>query len=162
MRRKDREVKDFEVLMQIIDKCEVLRIGLVDEDMYPYIVPLNFAYEVEGEQIYLYLHGAMAGRKYELMQKNKVCSFEMDCDHKLEVIPKAKDATMRYKCVMGKADIEFLEGDEKQRAIDVLMYRDELTRTFEYNKAVVPRTAVAKLTVTEISGKINPIGGGED
>lgn len=162
MRRKDREVKDFEVIKQIIDECEIIRIGLVDEDLYPYIVPMNFAYEIVDEQIYIYLHGAMAGRKFELMKKNGVCSFEMDCGHKMELIYEAKDVTMRYKCVMGKANIEFLEGDEKQRGIDIIMNRDERTRNFEYNKTVVPRTAVMRLTVTEYTGKVNPIGGRED
>ena len=123
---------------------------------------MNFAYEIEGEQIYFYLHGAMAGRKYELMKKKGVCSFEMDCGHKLELIYSAKDATMRYKCVMGKADIEFLEGDKKLKGIEIIMNRDEKTRNFEYNKAVVPRTAVIKLTVTEYTGKVNPIGGNAD
>ena len=162
MRRKDREVKDFAIIKEIIDECEIIRIGLCDEDLYPYIVPMNFAYEIEGEQIYFYLHGAMAGRKYELMKKKGVCSFEMDCGHKLELIYSSKDATMRYKCVMGKADIEFLEGDEKLRVIEIIMNRDERTRNFEYNKAVVPRTAVIKLTVTEYTGKVNPIGGNAD
>lgn len=162
MRRKDREVKDFEVIKQIIDECEVIRIGLCDDDMYPYIVPLSFAYVIEGEQIYFYLHGAMAGRKYELMKKNGVCSFEMDCGHQIELIPEAKDATMRYKSVMGKANIEFLEGDDKVNALDIIMDRNEKTRNFEYNKAVVPRTAVVKLTVTEYTGKANPMGGNAD
>lgn len=162
MRRKDREVKDFEMIKQIIDECEIIRIGLCDEDMYPYIVPMNFAYAIEGEQIYFYLHGAMAGRKYELMKKNGVCSFEMDCGHKMELIHKVKDVTMRYKCVMGKANIEFLEDEDKFKGIEIIMNRDERTRNFEYNKAVVPRTAVIKLTVTEYSGKINPIGSNRD
>lgn len=59
MRRKDREVKDFEIIKQIIDECQIIRIGLQDGD-YPYIVPLNFGYEIDGEQIYFYIHGAMA------------------------------------------------------------------------------------------------------
>ncbi len=155
MRRKDREVKDFEVIKQIISECEVIRIGLVDEDLYPYIVPMNFGYDIEDEQIYFYLHGAMAGRKYELMKKNGVCSFEMDCGHKLELIHDVKDATMRYKSVMGKAKIDFVEGEAKYEALQLLMNRDERTKTFEYNKTVVPRTAVMKLTVTEWTGKIN-------
>lgn len=162
MRRKDREVKDFEVIKQIIDECEIIRIGLCDEDMYPYIVPMNFAYETINEQITFYLHGAMAGRKYDLMRKNGVCSFEMDCGHKMELIPEQKDVTMRYKCVMGKANIEFLEGDEKVKGIEIIMNRDDLTRNFEYNKAVVSRTAVIRLTVTEYTGKVNPIGGNAD
>lgn len=162
MRRKDREVKNFEGIRQIIDECEVIRIGLCDDDKYPYIVPLNFAYEIQGEQIYFYLHGAMAGRKIELMKKNGVCSFEMDCGHKMELLHAAKDVTMRYKCVMGKAVIEFLEGDDKQKGIDIIMNRDERTRNFEYNKAAVSHTAVMKLTVTEYTGKLNPIGGNAD
>ena len=72
MRRKDREVKDFEVVKQIIEECDVIRIGLVDDDLYPYIVPMNFGYEFEGEEIHFYLHGAMAGRKYELMKRNGI------------------------------------------------------------------------------------------
>lgn len=155
MRRKDREVKDFDVITRIIDECEIIRIGLCDDDMYPYIVPMNFAYVIEGEQIYFYLHGAMAGRKYELMRKNGVCSFEMDCGYKMQLILSDADVTMRYKCLMGKADIEFLEGDEKQKGLDIIMKRDERTRDFEYNKAAIPRTAVMKLTVTEYSGKMN-------
>lgn len=156
MRRKDREVTDFSIIRRIIDECEVIRIGLTDGDMYPYIVPLNFGYEIMDEQIYFYLHGAMAGRKYELMRKNGVCSFEMDCGHELALIHETRDATMYYKSVMGKARIEFLEGDEKQRALDLLMARDERTRNFDYDRAPLPRTAVAKLTVTEFTGKTNP------
>ena len=37
MRRKDREVTDFDEIVKIIDECEVLRLGLVDGD-YPYIM----------------------------------------------------------------------------------------------------------------------------
>ena len=161
MRRKDREVTDFEIIKQIIDECEVIRIGLSDGE-YPYIVPMNFGYEIDGKQIYIYLHGAQVGRKIDLMKKNGVCSFEMDCGHVLELIYEAKDATMRYKCVMGKADIEFLEGEEKQHGLDLLMARDEKTRDFDYNRAVIPRTAVIKLTVTEWTGKMNPVGGNAD
>lgn len=156
MRRKDRQVTDFQAIKRIIDECEIIRIGLVDDDMYPYIVPLNFAYETKGEQIYLYLHGAMAGRKYELMKKNGVCSFEMDCAHKMVTMPESKNVTMHYKSLMGKADIEFLEGDDKAAGLDIIMARNEMTRDFEYNKALVPHTAVIKLTVTECSGKANP------
>ncbi len=38
MRRKDREVKDFDIIRQIIDECTVIRIGLCDEDMYPWML----------------------------------------------------------------------------------------------------------------------------
>ena len=71
MRRKDRAVTDFQKIVQIIDECEILRLGLADGE-YPYIVPVNFGYTVEGEQICFYIHGAQAGRKYELLRSHPV------------------------------------------------------------------------------------------
>ena len=63
---------------------------------------------------------------------------------------------MRYGCVMGRAGVTFLEGEERQRAIDdVLMARYEMTKDFAYNQAVVSHTALMKLTVTELTAKAN-------
>ena len=107
MRRKDREVTDFSEIVKIIDRCAVVRLGLADGD-FPYIVPLNFAYTVTGRQIYLYVHGAVAGRKYELMRRSGKCSFEMDIPLKIDCMAETRSATMRYESVMGTASIEFL------------------------------------------------------
>ncbi|MCC8015384.1 MAG: pyridoxamine 5'-phosphate oxidase family protein [Eubacterium sp.] len=155
MRRKDREVTDFSEIIKIIDECEVLRLGLADGD-YPYIVPVNFSYRVLGKEIEFYIHGALAGRKYELLQKNPLCSFEMDIPMGMDFLYEKKDVTMRYKCVMGKAEAEFLEGEEKQKALDeIIMARYEETKNFDYNKTAVKRTAVIRLKVTEVTAKAN-------
>ena len=50
MRRRDREVTDFETILGIIDECNIIRIGLADGDL-PYIVPLNFAYTVSEKKL---------------------------------------------------------------------------------------------------------------
>lgn len=162
MRRKDREVTDFQTIIGIIDACEIIRIGLADGD-FPYIVPMNFAYTVEGEKICFYTHGAMAGRKFEMLKANPCCSFEMDIPLEMDCITEKKDVTMRYKSVMGKCKAEFLEGEEKQSAIDnIIMARHAETKNFDYNRNTVKRTAVAKYTVLEITAKVNPIRGGAD
>ena len=44
MRRKDREITDIQQILNIIDKCNILRLGLFDKD-YPYVVPLHYGYE---------------------------------------------------------------------------------------------------------------------
>lgn len=161
MRRKDREVTDFNQIKQIISECDTIRLGFQDGE-YPYIVPMSFGYEVIDNQIKFYVHGAQVGRKVDLIKKNKVCSFEMDCAHKLELIYKAKDVTMRYKCLMGKGTVELIEDDDKQQAMDIIMNRDEETKDFEYNHDALKHTMIAKITVTEYSCKVNPIGGNAD
>ena len=110
MRRRDREITDPAAILAIVDECEVLRLGLADGD-YPYIVPVNFAYRMEDGVLCFYIHGAMAGRKYMLLSENPVCSFEMDVPLGIECIPEKGDATMRYRSVMGKASVTFLDGE---------------------------------------------------
>jgi len=162
MRRKDREVTDLNEIVKIIDECEIIRIGLSDGD-FPYIVPVNFAYTVTGQQVNFYIHGAMAGRKYEMLTARPLCSFEMDVPLEMDCIVEKKDVTMRYKSVMGKAKVQFLEGEEKQIAMDdIIMARYDKTKNFEYNRSAIKRTAVAKLTVIEMSAKINPARGSAD
>lgn len=82
MRRQDREITKFEDMIAVIEKCDVCRIALNDGD-YPYILPLNFGMKVENQTVELYFHGAIDGKKYELIRKNNKCSFEMDCGHEL-------------------------------------------------------------------------------
>ena len=48
MRRKDREITDFEQIAGVIEKGEVCRIAMNDE--YPYIVPLNMDINLKMEQ----------------------------------------------------------------------------------------------------------------
>ena len=70
---------------------------------------------------------------------------------------------MRYKSVMGKCSAELLNDEDRQKAIDdVIMARHEETKNFAYNKDTVKRTAVFKLTVTELSAKANPVNGTAD
>ena len=69
MRRSDREITDFQELITVMRGCDVCRLALHDEP-YPYILPLNFGLEVDGETVRLYFHGANAGTKYDLIARN--------------------------------------------------------------------------------------------
>ena len=82
MRRSDREITDFQELITVMRGCDVCRLALHDEP-YPYILPLNFGLEVDGETVRLYFHGANTGTKYDLIAKNPNVSFEMDRGHEL-------------------------------------------------------------------------------
>lgn len=80
MRRKDREITDFHEMIDIMKKCDSCIVAMNDGD-FPYIVPMNFGLEVQGEQVFLYFHCAMEGKKLDLLKKDNRVTFEMDCDH---------------------------------------------------------------------------------
>lgn len=162
MRRKDREVTDRNEIISMIEMCSIIRLGLADGD-YPYIVPVNFSYTDDDGRIAFYIHGALAGRKYELLKKNGKCSFEMDIPLGMECIEEAHDVTERYMSVMGTAEVSFVPDEEKKPVIDnVIMARYPETRDFRYNEAAISRTMIAKLTVTSISAKANKPKSGAD
>ena len=50
MRRLDKEITDLQLITEILEKSEICRLGLV-ENNEAYIVPVNFAYA--GNSIYL-------------------------------------------------------------------------------------------------------------
>ncbi len=152
MRRSDREVKEFKDIVAIMEKCDVCRIALNDDD-YPYILPLNFGMCVKDEKIELYFHGAMDGTKYDLIGKDNRASFEMDCEHHLITNMERGNCTMEYKSVIGQGRIEILSDNEKYDALRILMkhyHREE----FPFNQEVMPHTKVFKLVVEKVTGKI--------
>lgn len=151
MRRSDREIKDLKEIIGIMEKCDVCRLALRDEE-YPYIVPLNFGLEVKDSQLLLYFHGAPEGKKLDLIRKdNRVC-FEMDCAHKLVMDKEQGNCSMNYESVIGRGIIEFVPEEEKYEALGILMkqYHQE---SFSFNKEMMPRTAVLRLVVEEVTGK---------
>ena len=151
MRRSDREVTQLDEIAAIMKRCDVCRIAL-NQDGYPYIVPLNFGMTVQGQQIELYFHGALEGTKFDLMKKDSRASFEMDCGHRLVMETKTGNCTMEYWSVIGQGHMEILPDEEKEDGLRILMehYHQE---DFSYNRAVVPKTTVFKLVVEKVTGK---------
>ncbi len=151
MRRSDREIKDFNEIVEVMEKCDVCRIALND-DGYPYIVPLNFGMTVEDGVVTLYFHSALEGTKIDLIRKDNRATFEMDCGHELVTDEEHGNCTMNYRSVIGRGLIEFVPDNEKFGALKILMahYHKE---DFPFNEKVIPMTAVFKLTVSEMTGK---------
>lgn len=153
MRRSDREVSNIDDIAAIVEKCDVCRIAL-NNDGYPYILPLNFGMLLKGDRMELYFHGAMEGMKYELIEKDRRASFEMDCSHKLVagIENEACTYSMEYESVIGRGYIEILPEREKHDALCILMKhygKEDLV----FNKAVMEKTKVFKLVVEKITGK---------
>ncbi len=141
MRRKDRMVTDPNEIESIIKKCKVLRMALKDSEGL-YIVPLNFGYEFEGEELKFYFHGAKEGRKARFLKgDNRNVAFELDCNHALDDNEIACEVGFFYSSIVGAGKANIIEGEkEKVHAAEKLMIHQtgrEYTMTGEMLKNVI-------------------------
>ena len=74
MRRSDREVKDFNDIVNIIEQCDTLHLGM-NADGCPYVVPVSYGYDAQDGRVTLYFHGAGTGLKHQLLARDaRVCA----------------------------------------------------------------------------------------
>ena len=151
MRRKDREITDFDEIVDVIRASDVCRIAMNDGD-YPYIVPMNFGLDVQDGQVYLYFHCAMEGKKLDLLRRDNRVTFEMDCDHNFILYEERMSCTMGFASVIGHGTMEFVADEDKFAALKILM-RQYHAEDFKFNTDMIKVTTVLKLTVTDMVGK---------
>lgn len=153
MRRKDLAVTDPEKIDRIIQSCDCFRLAFADRT-HPYIVPLSFGFTHQDGVRKIYFHSAGAGRKVDLCRKLGYAGFEFDTDRLVHPNEKACDFSMGYQSVIGEGTIaELTDVAEKTAALQTLMGHYSGRTDWTMPEAVVQRTCVFCLTVTEISGR---------
>lgn len=153
MRRKEREVTDTDEIKRVLDECRICRLGLGDNGKI-YIIPLNFGYEYVNDHCVLYFHGALEGRKINLIDANGYAGFEMDCAAQLVTSENACSHSELYKSIIGDGKIEILDNnDEKRHALEMLMYHNTGKRDWNMPDATLSRVAVIKLTAENLTCK---------
>ena len=162
MRRKDREVKDFEKIINILSRSKVLHLALISEGK-PYSVPVNFGYvvsEKDGERkLSVYFHGAGEGKKLDAIRQNPNVSFCAEAGSEVYGSEEACSWTCFYESVIGFATAEILD-DKKERSkgLDAIMIHNGYklpagVKIIAYNAMALAKTAVVKIEVSEITGK---------
>ena len=152
MRRRDREIESTEELLAVLDACQVMRVGMYDEDGV-YVLPMNFGYTYEDDKLIFYIHGALEGKKLDLIRQNPKVGFELDCDHKLIEGKVACQYGFHYASIVGKGVAEIItEPQEKIKGMTILM-KSLTGKDFEFNEKLVSIVSVIKITATEFTGK---------
>lgn len=156
MTRREFEITEQEQILAILDAAKVLHLGLSD-DGQPYVVPMNYGYLCENGTLTLYLHGATAGYKYEVMKKNPKISFSMESDVVLFSGDVACQYGMSYSCLMGRGTAVIVEdAEEKKKGMSVLM-KTQTGKEFAFNDRLVSAVHVIRVDVAEFSAKHRPI-----
>lgn len=154
--KRERQITDPEKIRYILDTAKILHLGLVDGDE-PYVVPMNYGYTMEDGHLTLYLHGATAGRKLDLMEKNPKVFFCLECDVQPFEGQLPCQYGTTYASVMGKGIARIIEDvEEKMDGMTKLM-KSQTGKDFTFNPRLVSIVSVIRIDVESFTAKQRPI-----
>lgn len=153
--RRDREIEDVQDMIDIIDRCEVLRLGMYDDGEI-YILPMNYGYTYENGELVFYLHGAVEGKKLDVLRRYSRVGVELDCDHQLVEGKVPCQYGYKYASIVGHGTAQIIEDPgEKIEAMKILM-KCISGKDFDFNERLVSIISVIKVTVSSFTGKRYP------
>ena len=149
MRLKKREITDPEILREILESCEVVRIGAMDEEGM-FIVPMNYGYDVREEDgtlhVCLYLHGAKEGRKAAAFAADPRVAVEMDYNHEVITGDYTCAYSYAYRSIMGNGTItEVTDPEAKKKGLGKIMAHIAPEAKIAFLPEMVERVAVWRI-----------------
>lgn len=152
LRRKDKEVTSRGWMEEVLKEAEWLELGLAGKDGCPYVLPMNYGYESG----FLYVHGAREGKKVDMLRENPKVCFQIVLGAEIQRDENdPSEFNMKYRSVTGFGEAEILEDiEEKRKALHILMHHYN-GPTEPMPDAMLNGTLVVKISISEMTGKVN-------
>lgn len=152
MRHPERELKNRETMIAMLERSPVGRIATVNPKGLPVIKPVNFVF-LEGK---IYLHSSTKGEKMEDMQRGSPVCFEVDDPVAYAVAgASACQASYYYRSIVIKGKAAFVKDpDKKIKILERMMekYQPE-GNGGKMPDEILEKTAVVEILIKEITGK---------
>jgi len=147
-----RFITDQKEIDEIINKCEVCYVSMVDENNLPYVLPFNFGYN----NGVIFLHSAQKGHKIDILKKNPAVCIAFSTDHQLRYQSEqmACSYSMNYRSVLTHGKVQFFDDlDQKVVSCKTVMahYTD---REFTYGIPALREVCTFKVKVEKFTAKI--------
>ena len=151
-------IKSKEKIVNFLNEEKTGRIGSVDENGYPQIIPMNFVFTNNA----IYMHSHIRGEKLDNIKRDSKVGFEVDKN--LEFLPSyffdPEDASLAdtlYISVVIKGEASMInENEEKILALNALMKKYQPEGKYSPMKEdmeVLDAVAVIKIVPKEMNGK---------
>jgi len=147
-----RFITDQKEIDEIINKCQVCYVSMVDENNQPYVLPFNFGYS-DG---IIYLHSSQKGLKIDILKKNRAVCIAFSTDHQLRYQSEqvACSYSMKYRSVLAFGKVEFItDMEQKIQFLNKVMthYTD---RDFTYNEPALREVCTYLVKVEKFTAKL--------
>jgi nitroimidazol reductase NimA-like FMN-containing flavoprotein (pyridoxamine 5'-phosphate oxidase superfamily) len=152
MRQSKKEIKDKNLIVNLLTTCHVGRLGTITRDGYPMVKPLNFAYGDSN----IYFHTAREGEKIDdIRRDNRVC-FEVDLPIALvksNGSPCRAEYLYRSVIIRGRAHI-VEDASERMHALKSLMEKYQPEGGYgEFLEEKLKITGVVRIDIEEMTAK---------
>ena len=149
MRKKEKEIKDPDKLIEILKNEQVCRIGFNDFP-FPYIIPLHFVYDNN----HIFFHCAMIGRKIDLIKKDGHVCFEIDKQISIQSSTVACKWGTNFHSIIGTGFAEIIKNEsEKISALNLLMKKYSGKYSWGFAQKGIDSVNVIKIRIEEMKGK---------
>jgi nitroimidazol reductase NimA-like FMN-containing flavoprotein (pyridoxamine 5'-phosphate oxidase superfamily) len=152
MRRRNRELKNMETILAILERTAVGRMATINRKGFPAIKPINFLYWDSK----IYLHSSTKGEKISDIRRGSPVCFEVDepVGYVASVGPACR-STYYYRSVIVKGNAVIVsQVDRKLEIFERLMQKYQPEGGYKgVTKEILKRTAVIEISVREITGK---------
>lgn len=153
MIRKDREVTDSDGILDILERCETLRVAINGNDC-PYVFPISFGYESTNGKTTVYFHCAKRGLKVDLIGQGASVCVEGDVFWGFD--PIKHGITTRYESIIGFGLCEPVDDpDERVKGLNLLCDHCGLGGYDITDCSSLQATLVYRISLDSITGKRN-------
>ena len=158
MRRYKREVQDTRQIRRLLEECQVLRIGTMDQEGM-FIVPVSYGYEYEEDgSLRFYIHSAGEGRKVQAFRQQERVAVGLDCADGLIRGDYTCQYSMAFRSLMGSGKICLLSGPEKLRGLKLLMRHTAPESRISFSDEMVEAVHVYAIRMEEFRVKMREPG----
>ena len=157
MRRKEREITDFEEMIKILDESNFLTLAMINGNE-PYSVPVNFGYKLDGnrERIQIFVHGATEGTKLSCINNCPRVSFSAVSYSEIGTDKAPCGWTDFYRSVCGKGNASILEdADEKKEGLICILKKYGYKGPAVFPAIMMKKSSMIRIDVEELTGKFH-------
>src|SRR5579864_80194 len=143
---------DRETIDRILDEGFICHVGFI-HDGAPVVIPTGYARG--GDR--LYLHGSAASRMLRALDQGVEVCVEVTLLDGLVLARSAFHHSMNYRSVIAYGTFELARGEEKERAMEALIERNESGRWSRIrtpNRKELAATTIMSILLTEASAKV--------
>ncbi len=153
MLKKSREM-DSQWALEVMHKAPYITVSFTDTDGKAYGLPLSLASD---DDEHWYFHGALEGKKLDAIKCNPDVCLSAVSRCLPTVGPKDGNFTLQYKSAVAFGKAEIVEDDEEKiHGLRVISERFLPQHMDAFENAIarsLSRTAVVRITLTEVTGK---------